>query len=138
MEHTTFLEDIEKIVYEKNNKTGIKYINLSDWNPSQEFIQKLAKKLPSNFAQNSISYIFSSDIDVNIKNKVMFKLGFKNASKCDISFFDTGSLSILNIVNLISTNEFIDLTGAYVIPNNRNYFPESLGFSFRLNLCRLA
>lgn len=65
MEHTTFLEDIEKIVYEKSNKTGIKYINLSDWNPSQEFIQKLAKKLPSNFAQNSISYIFSSDIDVS-------------------------------------------------------------------------
>lgn len=103
MEGITFLEDIEDIVYYIEKKKNIDLVNLSDWNPSKEFIQKLAKELPLTFVQNSISYIFSSDIDVSIKSHVIEKLGFKEKIGMNISFFDTGSLSILNIIHLLST-----------------------------------
>lgn len=55
MNTNTFLEDIEGIA-----KTYKNYdlINLSDWNPSNSFIQNIASTLPSQFIQNGIPYIF--------------------------------------------------------------------------------
>lgn len=51
----TFLEDIESIVSARNNHD---LINLSDWNPSNKFIQSVNAILPTSFIQNGIDYIF--------------------------------------------------------------------------------
>ena len=100
MNTNTFLEDIEGIA-----KTYKNYdlINLSDWNPSNSFIQNIASTLPSQFIQNGIPYIFSSEIDDEVKEKVKLKLGFNDTNTAlDISFFDSGSLSIVNVIHLLS------------------------------------
>lgn len=100
MNTNTFLEDIEGIA-----KTYKNYdlINLSDWNPSNSFIQNIASTLPSQFIQNGIPYIFSSEIDDEVKEKVKLKLGFNDTNNAlDISFFDSGSLSIVNVIHLLS------------------------------------
>lgn len=99
MNKNTFLEDIEKIVEQYKNHD---LINLSDWNPSINFIQNVASMLPNKFIQNGISYIFSSEINDKIKEKVKLKLGFNTDKKLAISFFDSGSLSIMNVIHLLS------------------------------------
>lgn len=50
----TFLEDIESIVSARNNHD---LINLSDWNPSNKFIQSVNAILPTSFIQNGIPII---------------------------------------------------------------------------------
>lgn len=100
MNANIFLEDIEKVVCNQK-KFGL--INLSDWNPSTDFIQNVASTLPNKFIQNGISYIFSSEINNEMKEKVKLKLGFNANNQVDISFFDSGSLSIMNVIHLLST-----------------------------------
>ena len=95
----TFVEDIESIVREHNN---CDLINLSDWNPSNDFIQSVAATLPTNLIKNGIEYIFSSEISDEIKNKVKVKLGFNEDTLLALSFFDSGSLSIVNVIHLLS------------------------------------
>ena len=99
MNENTFLEDIESIV---NANKNYDLINLSDWNPSLNFIQNVSSTLPSKFIQNGISYIFSSEINDDLKEKVKLKLGFNTSKILDISFFDSGSLSIINVIHLLS------------------------------------
>ena len=99
MRTNTFLEDIESIVDEHKNGD---LINLSDWNPSIEFIQNVASSLPNKFVQNCVSYIFSSELNYEIKEKIKLKLGFKANNNFDIAFFDSGSLSIVNVIHLLS------------------------------------
>ena len=99
MNENTFLEDIESIV---NANKNYDLINLSDWNPSLNFIQNVSSTLPSKFIQNGISYIFSSEINDDLKEKVTLKLGFNTSKILDISFFDSGSLSIINVIHLLS------------------------------------
>ena len=95
----TFLEDIESIVSARNNHD---LINLSDWNPSNKFIKSVNAILPTSFIQNGIDYIFSSEINDEVKNKVKFKLGFEENKSLELSFFDSGSLSIVNVIHLLS------------------------------------
>lgn len=99
MNANTFLEDIESIV---NKHKNWNLINLSDWNPSINFIENVTSSLPNRFIQNGISYIFSSEIDDKVKEKVKLKLGFNINKALDISFFDSGSLSIINVIHLLS------------------------------------
>lgn len=100
MNANTFLEDIEGIAKAYEN---CDLINLSDWNPSINFIQDVASTLPNKFIQNGIPYIFSSEISNALKEKVKLKLGFNDTNKAlDISFFDSGSLSIVNVIHLLS------------------------------------
>lgn len=103
----TFLEDIESAVNEGKNYD---LINLSDWNPSTNFIQSVASALPRKFIQNGISYIFSSEINGEIKEKVKLKLGFDQNNTLEVSFFDSGSLSIINVIHLLSVIGIHDIT----------------------------
>ena len=128
----TFLEDIESIVSARNNHD---LINLSDWNPSNKFIQSVNAILPTSFIQNGIDYIFSSEINDEIKNKVKFKLGFGENKSLSIYFLNLPYNYFDEKTNII---KFIDSTAAYVIPNSRNHFPKSTGLSFRLNLCSVS
>ena len=50
----TFLEDIESIVSARNNHD---LINLSDWNPSNKFIQSVNAILPTSFIQNGMPHL---------------------------------------------------------------------------------
>ena len=103
----TFLEDIESIVSARNNHD---LINLSDWNPSNKFIQSVNAILHTSFIQNGIDYIFSSEINDEIKNKVKFKFGFGENKSLELSFFDSGSLSIVNVIHLLSKIGIHDIT----------------------------
>ena len=73
MSKEIYIEEIEKFVSEFKEKESISVINLSDWNPSSEFMNKLAINIPYTFAINPISYIFSSDFDQTIKSKIINK-----------------------------------------------------------------
>ena len=82
MNENTFLEDIESIV---NANKNYDLINLSDWNPSLNFIQNVSSTLPSKFIQNGISYIFSSEINDDLKEKVKLKLGDRKSTRLNSS-----------------------------------------------------
>ena len=71
MSKEIYIEEIEKFVSAFKEKESISVINLSDWNPSSEFMNKLAINIPYTFAINPISYIFSSDFDQTIKSKII-------------------------------------------------------------------
>ncbi|RKI99034.1 aminotransferase class I/II-fold pyridoxal phosphate-dependent enzyme [bacterium D16-54] len=99
MSKEIYIEEIEKFVSEFKEKESISVINLSDWNPSSEFMNKLAINIPYTFAINPISYIFSSDFDQTIKSKIINKWKYKNEKA--IIFFNSGSESILNVLYLL-------------------------------------
>lgn len=94
METDFYIEEVENLVSTIKHTQAKSIINLSDWNPSNNFMTKLAINIPYTFQADPISYIFSSDFDDDIKYPVLKKWNY--SSDKDIVFFNSGSESILN------------------------------------------
>lgn len=135
LNNNLFLEDIEIMVNNYETRENIDLINLSDWNPSNEFIQKIAFQLPHSFVQNSMSYIFSSDLSCDFKIRTLKKLGYEKIDKVDISFFDTGSLSILNILHLLFLMNIKDML--VITPSYFSVKPICDGYSIKCHYIEL-
>lgn len=100
MEKNFYIEELEKYATSLE-KNGIKsIINLSDWNPSKDFMNKLAIDIPYTFIDNPISYIFSSDFNYDIKINILEK--WNCSTEKTIVFFNTGSESILNTLYFLA------------------------------------
>lgn len=95
-----YIEELEQYVASIEKDALKNIINLSDWNPSNDFMNSLAIDIPYTFKENPISYIFSSDFDEQIRDCVIRKWNYKNNRA--IVFFNTGSESILNTLYLLS------------------------------------
>lgn len=96
MEKDFYIEQLEKWVETKKKQSLEEFVNLSNWNPSLEFMNKLAIDIPYTFVGNPVSYIFSSDYDDITRINILSKWGYK--SQKGITFFNTGSESILNSI----------------------------------------
>lgn len=94
METDFYIEEVENLVSIIEHKQAKSIINLSDWNPSNNFITKLAINIPYTFQADPISYIFSSDFDAGIKYPILKKWNY--SSEKDVVFFNSGSESILS------------------------------------------
>ena len=95
-----YIEELEKYINKLEKHSHKSIINLSDWNPSSEFMNKLAINIPYTFSDNPISYIFSSDFDKKMGYNVLSKWGYTGRRK--IVFFNTGSESIVNTLYFLS------------------------------------
>lgn len=100
MEKDFYIEQLEKWVETKKKQSLEEFVNLSNWNPSLEFMNKLAIDIPYTFVGNPVSYIFSSDYDNITRINILSKWGYN--SEKGITFFNTGSESILNSIYLLS------------------------------------
>ena len=100
MENDFYIEELEKWIESKRNQSLEEFVNLSNWNPSLEFMNKLAIKIPYTFKENPVSYIFSSDYDETTRISILNKWGY-NTEK-GITFYNSGSHAILNTIYLLS------------------------------------
>lgn len=88
MEKDFYIEQLEKWVETKKKQSLEEFVNLSNWNPSLEFMNKLAIDIPYTFVGNPVSYIFSSDYDDITRINILSKWGYK--SQKGITFLTLG------------------------------------------------
>lgn len=107
------LDYLFKLENKYENKYGLKPYNVSDWNPSEEFVNNIISKLEIPKLKNAIDYAFS----YTNKNKkhILKTLGFDyNKKGCLIT--PSGSTSILcsiNWLNLLGINNINVISPAY-------------------------
>lgn len=102
-----FLQDIKTIQNEYYKNYGHEPINVSDWNPSLEFKEKLQQSICMENNFNEIDYVFSYTFSKEEHNKILNKLGYNN-QKGDRAILITpnGSSSIRNVLHWLKENNY--------------------------------
>lgn len=100
-----FLQDIKSIQNEYFLNYNHSPFNVSDWNPSTEFKEKIQHLLTMKNSFNSIDYVFSYTFDHNSHNNMLKKLGYNNAlEKRAVLITPNGSSSIRNVLHWLKVN----------------------------------
>ncbi len=102
-----FLHDIKSIEEEYITNYGHAPLNVSDWNPSDEFKEKMLhlSVMKNNF--NSIEYVFSYTFNQESHNDILKKLGYNNNSgERAVLITPNGSTSIRNVLHWLKENHF--------------------------------
>jgi aspartate/methionine/tyrosine aminotransferase len=95
-----FLDDIDEIEEEYVNRYGFPVQNISDWNSSKDFKNKMMNLLNDRISVSDLDYIFSYTINDTVVEKLLLKLGFSDTKK-SILITHSGSASIFNTINLL-------------------------------------
>jgi len=105
-----FLQDIKSIEKEYEINYRHKPLNVSDWNPSTEFKEKVQYLMKMEDGFNPIDYIFSYTFDKNSHNKILEKLGYNNClNERAILITPNGSSYIRNVLHWLKENKLTQL-----------------------------
>jgi len=95
-----FLIDITKIQEEYKNRFGHAPLNISDWNPSYEFKERLNTYMQMDYNINPIDYVFSYSFTKSEHQSLLTKLGYENSDgRKETLITPNGSASIRNILH---------------------------------------
>lgn len=101
-----FLQDLKSIQNEYYSKYGHEPVNVSDWNPSIDFKEKVQHKLIMDNKFNPIDYVFSYTFSPQNHDEILSKLGYNNyQQKRSILITPNGSSSIRNALHWLKQNK---------------------------------
>lgn len=102
-----FLQDIKSIQNEYVSNYGHMPLNVSDWNPSNEFKLKIQHISEMKNCFNPIDYVFSYTFDQSSHNNILKKLGYDNSlNDRAILITPNGSSSIRNVLHWLKENQY--------------------------------
>lgn len=105
-----FLQDIKLIQSEYYEKYGHYPINVSDWNPSTEFKEKVQHLIEMDNKFNAIDYVFSYSFSQKQHDEILKNLGYENnQGERTTLITPNGSSSIRNVLHWLKENHFTKL-----------------------------
>lgn len=99
LEENVLIDAIDHISLVYAEKNGRQPLNVSHWDPSDEFIRNLRTAIPIPKCEDLVRYCYSYMIEE--RHAVLAKLGLISASVAGL-FTENGSMSILAIANFLS------------------------------------
>ncbi len=98
-----FIREIEKQYFIQHNT---KVVDVSHWNPGQNYVFKLFEILRLPSIDFDPQYVYSYELPSIIKEEAQKRLGVKENGGTSVIFFQNGTIAQVNVINFLASKRF--------------------------------